>query len=70
MKTSFSLFSPYFSDLELDVLEDIFLLCGSQKERQAAAKDTTKEKDWAKAIAAEEETPEESTKTDGSKKAH
>ena len=70
VKTGFSLFSPYFRDLELDVLEDIFLLCGSRKERQAAAKDTTKEKDGAKAIVAEEETSEESTKTEGSKKSH
>ena len=66
VKTSFSLFSRHFRDLDIDVLEDIFLLCGSRKEKQTAAKDTTKEKDGAKAIVAEEE----STKTEGSKKAH
>ena len=56
MKTSFSLFPKYFRDLELDVLEDTFLLCGSRKEKQTAAKDIAKEEDEAKAIVAEEET--------------
>ena len=69
VKTSFSLFPPYFRDLELDVLEDIFPPCGSRKERQAAAKDTTKEEDEAKAIVAKEETSEESTTAEGAKKA-
>ena len=68
MKTSFSLFPPYFRDLELGVLEDIFLPCGSRKEREAAAKDTTKEEDEAKAIVAKEETSEKSTTTEGAKK--
>ena len=68
VKTSFSLFPPYFRDLELGVLEDIFLPCGSRKEREAAAKDTTKEEDEAKAIVAKEETSEKSTTTEGAKK--
>ena len=62
------LFPPYFRDLELGVLEDIFLPCGSRKEREAAAKDTTKEEDEAKAIVAKEETSEKSTTTEGAKK--
>ena len=69
VKTSFSLLPQYFRDLELDVLENIFFLCGSRKEKQAATKDTTKEEDEAKAIVAEEETSEESTTTKGAKKA-
>ena len=68
VKTSFSLFPPYFRDLELGVLEDIFLPCGSRKEREAAAKDTTKEEDEAKAIVSKEETSEKSTTTEGAKK--
>ena len=68
MKTSFSLLPRYFRDLELDVLEDIFLLCGSRKERQEGAKDITQEDNEAKAIVAEEETSEESAKAKGVKK--
>ena len=68
VKTGFSLFPPYFRDLELGVLEDIFLPCGSRKEREAAAKDTTKEEDEAKAIVAKEETSEKNTTTEGAKK--
>ena len=69
MKISFSLFPPYFRDLELDVLEDIFPTCGSRKGRQAAAKDTTKEEHEAKAIVAKDETSEESITANGTKKA-
>ena len=72
VKINFSLFPQYFRDLELDVLEDIFLLCGSRKEKQTAAEDIAKEEDEAKAIVAEhesQETSEESTTTKGAKKA-
>ena len=68
VKISFSLFPQYFRDLELDVLEDIFPPCGSRLERQAAAKDTTKEEHEAKAIVAKEETSRESTTAKGTKK--
>ena len=62
---------PYYvKDLELDILENIFLLCDSRRERQAAAKDAIKEGDEAKAIVAEKETSEESTKTEGFITAH
>ena len=65
----FSLFPQYFRDLELDVLEDIFFLCGSRKEKQSAAKDTTEEEYEAKAIVAEKETSEEHITTKCAKKA-
>ena len=68
VKISVLFFPRYFRDLELDILENIFLICGSRKERQASAKDATKEEDEAKAYVAEEVTSEESTTTKDAKK--